>query len=90
MTRRAVSPASLSAIDAASERVMREGMTDRHNPVYLSVLRADARSFVRRHPEVVADRADARVLRSVLMKPESETHLGPLHARVERLAAGGN
>ncbi|ACZ87410.1 histidine decarboxylase [Streptosporangium roseum] len=79
---------SLSAVDSASQRVMGEGMGDRQDPVFLSVLRADARSFTLRHPDVRADRGEARVLRSVLMKPESEPYLDTLHRRVERLAAG--
>jgi hypothetical protein len=37
---------------------------------------------------VAADAARARILRSVLMKPESESYLAELHARVEELAGG--
>jgi glutamate/tyrosine decarboxylase-like PLP-dependent enzyme len=36
----------------------------------------------------MADRDGARILRSVLMKPEAESHAAGLHARLERLAAG--
>jgi hypothetical protein len=39
------------------------------------------------HPAAVAaDSGRARILRSVLTKPESETYLPALHARVEELA----
>lgn len=76
----------LSVVDAASARIMHEGMTTAVDPVFLSVLRVDAAAMARRHPEVVADADGARILRSVLMKPESEPHLDELHARVEELA----
>ncbi|HEY7857827.1 MAG TPA: aminotransferase class I/II-fold pyridoxal phosphate-dependent enzyme [Candidatus Nanopelagicales bacterium] len=77
---------SLSAIDAASTRIMQEGMTAAVDPVFLSVLRVDASAMASRHPEVAADAEGARILRSVLMKPESETYLPDLHARVSALA----
>jgi hypothetical protein len=38
----------------------------------------------------VADRDRARILRSVLMKPESEHHVAAFHARLEELAAAGS
>jgi glutamate/tyrosine decarboxylase-like PLP-dependent enzyme len=77
---------SMSAIDAASERVLRAGMTDRSEPVFLSTLRVGADAFSRRQPGIEADSDSARILRSVLMKPESETYLPALHDRIERLA----
>ena len=85
-------PASLSAIDAASERMLERGMSDADDPVFLSVLRVDAPAFMARHPGVTRDAENARIVRSVLMKPESETYLDWLHGRVEQLArdaAGG-
>ncbi|MER5889409.1 aminotransferase class V-fold PLP-dependent enzyme [Streptomyces sp. NPDC001941] len=80
-------PWSLSAVDAASERLLHAGMYASEDPVFLSVLRADADAFARRHPGVVRDADAARVMRSVLIKPEAELHLDRLHARVEQLAA---
>jgi glutamate/tyrosine decarboxylase-like PLP-dependent enzyme len=77
---------TLSAIDAASERMMREGMSDQEDPVFLSTLRAGAAAFGQRGIAAVADVDGARVLRSVLMKPESESYLGRLHERVVALA----
>jgi glutamate/tyrosine decarboxylase-like PLP-dependent enzyme len=77
---------SLSAIDAASARVMTEGMRDKDDPVFLSVLKVGAADFARRHPGVTADVDGARLLRSVLMKPESEARVDRLHRRVEALA----
>jgi glutamate/tyrosine decarboxylase-like PLP-dependent enzyme len=77
---------TLSAIDAASARILQTGMADATEPVYLSTLRADAVAIGRRHPGVGADAAGARILRSVLMKPEHETFVPTLHRRMERLA----
>ncbi|WP_113698451.1 pyridoxal phosphate-dependent decarboxylase family protein [Nonomuraea lactucae] len=77
---------TLSAVDAAARRVMEEGMRDPADPVFLSVLRVSADEMARRAPHVIADADGTRVLRSVLMKPEEETYLGTLHARVESLA----
>ena len=79
---------SLSAIDEASARMLAAGMADPAHPVYLSTLRVTADAFARRHPGVAADRDGARILRSVLMKPESDSFVTELHARVERLADG--
>jgi len=80
-------PATLARIDAASERVRRAGMTG-PDPVFLSTLRADAAAFTARHPGVGRDAPAARILRSVLMKPEAEDFVPRLHARVEQLARG--
>src|ERR1022692_2982851 len=84
------SPASLSAIDHASAQMLADGMADRANPVYLSTLRVTKHAFARRHPRLSADRDGARILRSVLMKPECEGYASTLHARIEQLAAGLN
>jgi hypothetical protein len=66
--------------------MLADGMKDHAHPVYLSTLTVDAGAFARRHPGVAADAGRARILRSVLMKPESETYVAQLHARVEDLA----
>jgi len=78
---------TLSEIDAASARVLEAGMADAEHPVFVSTLRVTADAFARRHPGISADADGARILRSVLMKPESETHVGQLHDRLQRLAA---
>jgi glutamate/tyrosine decarboxylase-like PLP-dependent enzyme len=80
-------PAGLSRIDLASERILQAGMTS-PDPVFLSTLRADADAFLARHGSVKADAPGARILRSVLMKPEAETYLPQLHERLEQLARG--
>jgi glutamate/tyrosine decarboxylase-like PLP-dependent enzyme len=78
---------SLAAIDRASALMLADGMNDPADPVFLSTLRVPADGFARRHPGVTADRDGARILRSVLMKPEARSHTAALHDRVERLAA---
>ncbi|MEU9452651.1 aminotransferase class I/II-fold pyridoxal phosphate-dependent enzyme [Streptomyces sp. NPDC048277] len=80
----ATEPAALSAIDAASARVLADGMTA-PDPVFLSTLKAGREAFAARHPKITADADGARILRSVLMKPESEDHVEHLHGRVEQL-----
>ena len=80
-------PPALSRIDLASERILQAGMTS-PDPVFLSTLKADANAFQVRHGSVKADAPGARILRSVLMKPEAETYLPHLHERLEELARG--
>ena len=46
-----------------------------------------AAAMSRRHPGVAAGADGARILRSVLMKPEAERYVTELHARVEELGA---
>ncbi|MDW4909671.1 aminotransferase class V-fold PLP-dependent enzyme [Streptomyces sp. ADMS] len=80
-----VAPATLTGIDAASARILTDGMNS-PDPVFLSTLRADREEFTARHPQIAADIDGARILRSVLMKPESEHHVEHLHNRIEHLA----
>ncbi|MFF8866384.1 pyridoxal phosphate-dependent decarboxylase family protein [Streptomyces sp. NPDC015139] len=77
---------ALSEIDAVSNRILLEGMNDSEDPVFLSTLRVGADRFAALHPKVTRDADGARILRSVLMKPESETYVEHLHRRLERLA----
>ncbi|WP_413811421.1 pyridoxal phosphate-dependent decarboxylase family protein [Streptomyces sp. OE57] len=77
--------ATLSQIDAASNRVLQAGMAD-SDPVFVSTLRVGADRLTALHPKLVRDADGARVLRSVLMKPESEGYVDHLHERLERLA----
>src|SRR6266571_2322251 len=75
----ATSPRSLSAIDQASARMLAAGMTDREHPVFLSTLRVTASEFARRQAGLTTDRDGARILRSVLMKPEARGYVARLH-----------
>jgi glutamate/tyrosine decarboxylase-like PLP-dependent enzyme len=77
---------SLSAIDQGTERLLAAGMAEAGRPLYVSTLRVSADAFTSRHPAVRADAGGARIVRSVLMKPESEWYVPELHARAEELA----
>jgi glutamate/tyrosine decarboxylase-like PLP-dependent enzyme len=70
-----------SAIDAASQALFDAAAAD---GLHLSVLRVAASRLAGAEPDV----PDARILRSVLMKPEHEPRVGELHARVCALARG--
>ncbi|MFE6821963.1 pyridoxal phosphate-dependent decarboxylase family protein [Streptomyces sp. NPDC057690] len=80
-----VEPVTLTGIDTVSARVLADGMAS-PDPIFLSTLKAGREAFTARHPKVTADANGARILRSVLMKPESEHHVEDLHDRVEQLA----
>lgn len=76
----------LSAIDARSAALLQAGMSDPDDPIFLSLLNVDAAVLAGLHPWLVADATGARILRSVLMKPEHEQVVEQLHAQVEALA----
>ncbi|MFD8375143.1 hypothetical protein ACFV2Z_30915 [Streptomyces sp. NPDC059688] len=61
-------------------------MNDSQDPVFLSTLRVGADRFAALHPKATRDADGARVLRSVLMKPESETYVEHRRRRLGRLA----
>ncbi len=77
--------ASLSALDAASGAVLQAGMDDPGDPVFLSTLYLGRDALAANHPWLELDADGARVLRSVLMKPEHEHVVDWLHGRVEEL-----
>jgi Cof subfamily protein (haloacid dehalogenase superfamily) len=77
---------SLSAVDAASERLLREGMRDA-DPVFLSTLRIAGERLRWRDPTLEPDLDQVHILRSVLMKPEHELYVPDLHRQVTRFAA---
>jgi glutamate/tyrosine decarboxylase-like PLP-dependent enzyme len=79
--------ATMSGIDGASVSMLARGMKA-SRPVFLSTLRVTSAGMSLRHPGVRADQGGARILRSVLMKPEALGYVTELHARVEELAAG--
>ena len=78
--------ASLSAVDTASAQIFERGMSE-GDPVYLSLFRVDADRFP---PDIARDAPHARILRSVLMKPEHETWAARLAERLNGLAEDGN
>ncbi len=79
---------SMRAVDSASDALLHAGMEDEEDPVFLSSLRVGAEAFAALHPVIERDTESARVLRSVLMKPEHEHSIAWLAERVETLADG--
>ena len=77
---------ALSEIDDRSVRMLRAGMDDPDDPVFLSTLHRDAADMTALHPDLTADAPSARILRSVLMKPEHEAAVPWLLSRTEALA----
>jgi glutamate/tyrosine decarboxylase-like PLP-dependent enzyme len=77
--------ARMSEIDSASAAMLHAGMASEDDPVFLSTLRVDAGTFAALHPDIERDADTVRVLRSVLMKPEHEAWIDPLHERLEEL-----
>ena len=75
---------TLSAVDAASQKLFDAAMNDPDNPIFTSLYRLPADALTTLHPSLEADQEDAAVLRSVLMKPEHETYANTL---VEQLSA---
>ncbi|PQJ35863.1 aspartate aminotransferase family protein [Salinibacter sp. 10B] len=78
---------TLSAVDAASQRLFETAMNATDDPVFTSLYRLPAETLQTLHPSLKADQDDAAVLRSVLMKPEHETYADALVERLSSLAA---
>ena len=80
---------SLSAVDAASQRLFDAAMNDPDDPIFTSLYRLPAEDICALHPHLEADRDEVAVLRSVLMKPEHETYADALVERLETMAETG-
>jgi hypothetical protein len=65
--------------------MLRQGITDA-DPVFVSTLAVKATDLADRHPHLVVDSERARVLRSVLMKPEHESAVPWLIDRMTQLS----
>ncbi|MYW93655.1 aspartate aminotransferase family protein [Amycolatopsis rubida] len=78
--------ARMSEITEAANAILRNGMADKDNPLYLSTLRVDADAFAALHPDVERDAETVTILRSVLMKPEHEAWIPQLKQALDRLA----
>ncbi|HEX8298806.1 MAG TPA: aminotransferase class V-fold PLP-dependent enzyme, partial [Rubricoccaceae bacterium] len=76
---------AVSTTDAASGAIFEAGMTDPADPLFLSLYRLDAARLGRRWG-LAPDAPSARVLRSVLMKPEHEPAVPWIASRLDRLA----
>lgn len=71
-------PQTAASLDAASQRLFDQAMHDPDDPIFLSLLRVEARSL----PNLVPDQPHVRLLRSVLMKPEHEAYVDTLFTRL--------
>ena len=78
---------TLSAIDAASQELFDTAMNDPDEPIFTSLYRLPTDALTALHPSLEADEKEAAVLRSVLMKPEHETHATTLVDRLSTFAA---
>ncbi|NJQ07297.1 pyridoxal phosphate-dependent decarboxylase family protein [Streptomyces lonarensis] len=88
----ATAPLTAPRVSAASEAMLAAGMREGEpDPVFLSTTRVTAAAFAARHPEIpLAGARQVTVVRSALMKPESEPWLPQLHDRVAALARGSH
>ncbi len=81
--------ASLSAIDSASEALFHAAAAgDPAGQIHLATYAVTAAAMAARGHDAVIDVTTARILRSTVMKPESEAYVGSIHARLEELVAG--
>jgi glutamate/tyrosine decarboxylase-like PLP-dependent enzyme len=80
---------SLSEIDRASAHVLNAGMLlPEAQSLFVATYTVDSASLAARGHRVTADVASGRILRSVLMKPETEQQVPDLHRQVLSLLAG--
>jgi glutamate/tyrosine decarboxylase-like PLP-dependent enzyme len=78
----------LSEVDSASTRVMARGMRlPPAQALFVATYTVDAAALAVRGHRVDADVPHGRILRSVLMKPETEQHIPALHQQVLDLLA---
>jgi glutamate/tyrosine decarboxylase-like PLP-dependent enzyme len=79
----------LSEIDHASAHVLTAGLRlPAAQSLFVATYTVDGASLAARGHPVDADVASGRILRSVLMKPETEQHVPALHEQVLDLLAG--
>ena len=80
---------NLSEIDRASAHVLNAGLRlPAARSLFVATYTVSNASLAARGHEVAADVASGRILRSVLMKPETEQHVPALHQQVLDLLAG--
>ena len=79
----------LSEIDHASAHVLGAGLRQpAARSLFVATYTVDGASLAARGHPVAADVASGRILRSVLMKPETEEHVPALHQQVLDLLSG--
>jgi hypothetical protein len=79
-------PATFSQVSARTEDMVRRGMEDPVDPVFLAAYTVSAAELAARGHLLEADAPRVSLLRSVMMKPEMEDYLDTLWSRVDRLA----
>ena len=79
---------SLSEVDRLSGYVLDAGMAlPPLEAIFVATYNVSAAAVSSRRIPLVTDAENGRILRSVLMKPETETLVGQLHADIEKLLA---
>lgn len=79
--------ATMTAVDAASQSVFRAaGQGDPRDQVHVATYAVTGGHLAARGHAIAHDADHARILRSVVMKPESEAVIPAVHARLEELA----
>ena len=79
----------MSDIDHASAHVLNAGLRlPAAQSLFVATYTVDGASLAARGHHVDVDVASGRILRSVLMKPETEQHVPALHRQVLDLLAG--
>jgi glutamate/tyrosine decarboxylase-like PLP-dependent enzyme len=77
---------SMSTLDAASAGLFHAAAAgDPADQIHLATYTVTAAALAARGHDVVDDQPAARILRSTVMKPESEAYVPAIHARLERL-----
>jgi glutamate/tyrosine decarboxylase-like PLP-dependent enzyme len=80
---------TLSAVARASQDLfVRAGSGDPARQVHLATFGVSAAAMSRRH-DIAPDAASGRILRSTVLKPESEHVIGEIHRRLEDLSRSG-
>lgn len=81
-----VAPFTSSNVSRASNDVFARAMTAVDTPVFLSKLRLPSERVATLWSELETDAREVVMLRSCLMKPEHDAHVGDLMASLERVA----
>jgi glutamate/tyrosine decarboxylase-like PLP-dependent enzyme len=79
-------PPTFSEVSARTDGMVRRGMEDPVDPVFLAAYTVSAGELAARGHLLEADAPQVTLLRSVMMKPEMEDYLDTLWSRVDRLA----
>ncbi len=79
---------SMSRVDEVSQSIFEmTGQGSREQQIHLATYVMKPEGFIRRGIVLDQDKPTAKILRSVLMKPEQETFVNELHSRVDTLAS---